>query len=94
MDPAPPNQHITWQIWLPGLLFSLLLCTAILSPMFDMSPFELAVAIFFSLLVVVLAVRALGETNLNPVLGIGKVSQLLFAIVSPRNSWPTLSPER
>merc|ERR1719287_197036 len=46
---------------------------------------EPSIAVLFSLLVAVLAVRALGETDLNPVSGIGKVSQLLFAVVSPGN---------
>jgi hypothetical protein len=31
------------------------------------------------------SVRALGETDLNPVSGLGKVSQLVFAIVQPSN---------
>lgn len=29
--------------------------------------------------------RALGETDLNPVSGIGKISQLLFAVLQPNN---------
>lgn len=29
--------------------------------------------------------RALGETDLNPVSGLGKVSQLLFPVIQPRN---------
>ena len=31
------------------------------------------------------SVRALGETDLNPVSGLGKISQLVFAIVQPSN---------
>jgi len=85
LDPAPPHEQISWQMWLPGLLFASVLCTAILAPMFDMPIFEPAIAVVFSLLVAVLAVRALGETDLNPVSGIGKVSQLLFAVISPGN---------
>ena len=30
-------------------------------------------------------VRALGETDLNPVSGLGKISQLVFAVLQPRN---------
>lgn len=30
-------------------------------------------------------VRALGETDLNPVSGLGKISQLLFAFIQPGN---------
>lgn len=29
--------------------------------------------------------RALGETDLNPVSGLGKISQLLFAVLQPGN---------
>lgn len=31
------------------------------------------------------SVRALGETDLNPVSGLGKISQLLFAWIQPGN---------
>lgn len=41
----------------------------------------LVLAMFFS----VLGVRALGETDLNPVSGIGKLSQLIFAAIIPRD---------
>lgn len=30
-------------------------------------------------------VRALGETDLNPVSGLGKISQLFFALIQPGN---------
>jgi hypothetical protein len=32
-----------------------------------------------------ISVRALGETDLNPVSGLGKISQLLFAWIQPGN---------
>lgn len=31
------------------------------------------------------SVRALGETDLNPVSGLGKISQLVFALIQPGN---------
>ena len=85
VDPAPLDQQISWRIWLPGLVVASLVCTGILTPMFAMPPWQSAFAVLFSLLVAVLAIRALGETDLNPVSGIGKVSQLLFAVVAPGN---------
>ncbi|KAI0270324.1 OPT oligopeptide transporter protein-domain-containing protein [Russula aff. rugulosa BPL654] len=33
----------------------------------------------------ILGVRALGETDINPVSGLGKISQLLFAVIQPGN---------
>lgn len=41
----------------------------------------IVLALFFS----ILGVRALGETDLNPVSGIGKLSQLIFAVIIPHN---------
>jgi len=34
---------------------------------------------------IICSVRALGETDLNPVGGLGKISQLLFAVIQPGN---------
>jgi len=40
---------------------------------------------FFMVLPTPTSVRALGETDLNPVSGLGKISQLVFAVVQPSN---------
>ena len=40
-------------------------------------------AVAVALLVSLLAVRALGTTDLNPVSGVSKLSQLVFAVVAP-----------
>lgn len=40
-------------------------------------------AIFIALLLSIMGVRALGETDLNPVSGISKLTQLVFALVVP-----------
>lgn len=50
-----------------------------------MPVYEPFVAVIIALLVSTLAVRALGETDLNPVSGVGKLSQILFAVVAPGN---------
>lgn len=42
-------------------------------------------ALLIALFLSVLGIRALGETDLNPVSGIGKISQLIFAVIAPRN---------
>lgn len=41
-------------------------------------------ALVLALFLSILAVRALGETDLNPVSGIGKLSQLIFAVITPK----------
>lgn len=70
-----------------GLVVSSVVCVwAIRSVFGDLIPYyatvaAIVLAMFFS----VLGVRALGETDLNPVSGIGKLSQLIFAAIIPHN---------
>jgi len=64
------------KFWIPGLLLSTLLSTGILSPLLGMPMYEPLVAVVLALLVALLAVRALGQTDLNPVSGVGKISQV------------------
>ena len=64
------------RFWVPGLLLSTALATAVLSPMLAMPVYEPMVAVIVALLVALLAVRALGQTDLNPVSGVGKISQV------------------
>ena len=84
-DPAPSSQQVPREWWITGLVASALLCVCVVSPMFSMPWYEPTIAVVFSTLVSILAVRALGETDLNPVSGVGKLSQLLFAMVAPGN---------
>jgi OPT oligopeptide transporter protein len=60
-----------------------MLCMCTVGPLFSMPFYEPMVAVVFACLTSVLAVRALGETDLNPVSGIGKMSQIVFAGVAP-----------
>ena len=65
--------------WVAGLVASAAFCTAVLVPMMGMPLYEPLAAVILALLVAVLAVRALGETDLNPVSGVGKLSQVCFS---------------
>lgn len=83
---APPEQRVKMSTTLIGLLASTALCIFAVSIVFGihvlpigMAFLAVAVAMFLS----VLAVRALGETDLNPVSGIGKISQVIFALIMP-----------
>jgi hypothetical protein len=48
-------------------------------------PWATAIGLVLASVLALLGVRALGETDLNPVSGIGKISQLLFAVLQPGN---------
>lgn len=65
-----------------GIILSSVVCAVGLKLLFTIAPlhvilWSIVLAFFFS----ILAVRALGETDLNPVSGIGKLSQLIVALI-------------
>lgn len=84
-DDAPPHHLISTKavsIWLP---LSLILCVVCVHITFgEYMPLSLNIlALLLALLLSIMGVRALGETDLNPVSGISKLTQLLFALVQP-----------
>ncbi|KAH9995792.1 oligopeptide transporter [Russula vinacea] len=48
-------------------------------------PWATLLSFVLGALLSILGVRALGETDINPVSGLGKMSQLLFAVIQPGN---------
>lgn len=87
-DPEPPHRLVptTWVI--PGLILSSVSGIVIVYYLFGnegIRPWATALGFVLASLLALLGVRALGETDLNPVSGIGKISQLLFAVLQPGN---------
>lgn len=84
-DDAPAQHLITGKavsIWLPTTLVLCVVCVHITFG--EYMPLSLNIlALFLALLLSIMGVRALGETDLNPVSGISKLTQLLFALVQP-----------
>ena len=80
---APPDQLVSNRIVLLGLLASIALCTGSIHYTFhSLIPLPLTLlSIVLALLLSIMGVRALGETDLNPVSGISKLTQLLFALL-------------
>ncbi|ORE19289.1 OPT superfamily oligopeptide transporter [Rhizopus microsporus] len=83
---APPEEQVPHIVTILGLILSTLSCIYLVNVVFGpdvlpktMTLLAVAVAMFLS----ILGVRALGETDLNPVSGIGKISQVFFAGVMP-----------
>ncbi|KAK9800344.1 hypothetical protein WJX73_006522 [Symbiochloris irregularis] len=90
-DKAEDSSHgIPTIWWIGGLGASAAIATAVLSPMLHLPAYEPIIAVLMALLVSVLAVRALGQTDLNPVSGVGKLSQVVFALVAPGKVVPNL----
>lgn len=85
---APPEHLIGIRTTLIGLALSLGFCIfAVQSSFAGIIPVGLTtLALLLALLLSIMGVRALGETDLNPVSGISKLTQLIFAIVTPPGS--------
>ncbi|KAF7730159.1 hypothetical protein EC973_002767 [Apophysomyces ossiformis] len=83
---APSDQLVPSWVTVVGLIASTILCIAMITLIFgtDVLPTSMSLlAIVIAMFLSVLGVRALGETDLNPVSGIGKISQVIFALVIP-----------
>lgn len=82
---APPEHQIGVKTTLIGLLLSLGFCIFAVQYSFaGIISINLTVlALVLALLLSIMGVRALGETDLNPVSGISKLTQLIFAAVVP-----------
>jgi OPT family oligopeptide transporter len=86
-DDAPKDQRVSPRVTIVGLAASTLLCVIAVKIVFDgILIYEIVAAVAIAFVLSVLGVRALGETDLNPVSGIGKVSQLVFALIIPRSN--------
>ncbi|KAI9827136.1 MAG: hypothetical protein M1819_007027 [Sarea resinae] len=84
-----PRQHLISNRTVGiGLIASLLVCIVAVRLTFgDLVPLYATVAsLFLALLLSIMGVRALGETDLNPVSGISKLSQLFFALIIPQSN--------
>ncbi|MBM6387879.1 MAG: OPT/YSL family transporter [Paenibacillus sp.] len=83
---APKSQQVPTKVAIAGLILSTISCVYLIRAVFGpeilpkgMTLLAVIVAMFLS----ILGVRALGETDLNPVTGISKISQVLFAGIMP-----------
>ena len=85
---APPDQQVGNRVVLIGLFSSILLCVVCTHVVFgDLVPlYANLTAVVMALVLSIMGVRALGETDLNPVSGISKLAQLFFAFVVPQSN--------
>ncbi|WVR09100.1 hypothetical protein IAU60_006162 [Kwoniella sp. DSM 27419] len=89
-DPeTEPPERLVPGGWIKlGLISSAVLCVALVWKLFGkdgIHPWATAVGLGLASVLSLIGVRALGETDINPVSGIGKISQLLFAVLQPGN---------
>ncbi|RVX66553.1 hypothetical protein B0A52_09429 [Exophiala mesophila] len=84
-DDAPPHHLVSNKMVAILLPLTILLCVACIHVTFGAYiPISLNIlAILLALVLSIMGVRALGETDLNPVSGISKLTQLVFALITP-----------
>lgn len=82
---APPEHLISTRTTVVGLILTIVICIIAVHVSFPhLIPLQLTIlAVILALLLSIMGVRALGETDLNPVSGISKLTQLIFALVTP-----------
>lgn len=82
-----PEHLISNKVTTVGVLLSSVLCMWAMNSVFGslVPHYATFLAVVLALFFSILGVRALGETDLNPVSGIGKLSQLIFAAIIPHN---------
>ncbi|KAG8528175.1 uncharacterized protein KY384_007092 [Bacidia gigantensis] len=81
---APDHHLVSNRTTLILFILSVLICIASIRYVFPPIPiYAILLSIVLALLLGVMGVRALGETDLNPVSGISKLTQLFFALVIP-----------
>ncbi|CAO1600577.1 OPT super [Xanthoria calcicola] len=85
---APPAHLVPNRIVLALLVVSIAFCVLAIRTVFgSLVPFyAIFLALVLALLLSIMGVRAQGETDLNPVSGISKLTQLIFALVIPSSN--------
>lgn len=87
-EPDAPEHHlVSNRTVLILLTLSIIICVFSIRYVFPPIPFgAILLSILLALLLSLMGVRALGETDLNPVSGISKLTQLVFALVIPASN--------
>lgn len=85
---APPNHLVSNRTVAMLTVLSIFVCFFSVKIVFGalMPYYAIFLAIFLALILSLMGVRALGETDINPVSGISKISQLFFALVIPASN--------
>lgn len=88
-EPDAPPEHLISNrtVWV-GLALSIVFCIVSIRIVFgQLIPiYATIIAVFMALVLSIMGVRALGETDLNPVSGISKLAQLFFALLIPQSN--------
>jgi putative OPT family oligopeptide transporter len=77
------DRHIPNSWWMGGLAAGSVLTSTIAYTVFDIPVWMTIIAIMLSAVLSIVAVRSVGETDINPIGGMGKVTQLVYGGLAP-----------
>lgn len=80
-EDAPDPFPIKW--WAVGMVFATALTTVFAQVFFGIPAWMGIIAVLLSFLIASISVRATGETDINPVGAMGKITQVVYAVVDP-----------
>jgi OPT family oligopeptide transporter len=80
-DDAPDPFPIKW--WAVGMVMATALTTTLAHLFFGIAIWMGILAVFLSFLIASIAVRATGETDINPVGAMGKITQVVYGALDP-----------
>lgn len=80
-DDAPDPFPIKW--WAVGMVFATTLTTILAEAYFGIPAWMGILAVFLSFLIASISVRATGETDINPVGAMGKITQVVYGALHP-----------
>lgn len=80
-DDAPDPFPIKW--WAVGMVFATTLTTVLAQTYFDIPAWMGILAVVLSFLIASISVRATGETDINPVGAMGKITQVVYGALDP-----------
>ena len=74
------HSYVPFGLWMPGLMFSTLICIVSLNYIskLQLTWYEVFFSLAFAVIISLISTRAYGQTDMNPVSKLGKLSQLLF----------------
>lgn len=83
-EPDAPDPY-PLRNWIIGMALATTLTVTLAHVYFQIPIWEGLLAVFLSLFLAAIAVRATGETDINPVGGMGKITQVVYGALSPGN---------
>ena len=87
-EPDSPAEHlVSTRLVIFLFVVSIVVCIFAVRYVFPPIPYgAIVLSIILALILSLMGVRALGETDLNPVSGISKITQLIFALIIPSSN--------